>query len=180
MYEADSPHLSPEVWTYIQDNNLPVLGICYGMQELAHHFGGKVEPSSQREFGRATVEINEENRFLADLLFLGVHQSQMWMSHGDKVVSLPPGFTKIAHTENSEYAAVAHIDGRIFGLQFHPEVTHSLQGKDILRNFVVTVCKAPQDWDMTTIADRFIAEVCGDCLSPLRCTLIGLRSISLG
>jgi len=129
------------------------------MQEISHVFGGKVEPSSQREFGRATISITEENHDAAELLFRGVEQSQVWMSHGDKVTSLPTGFVKIAHSENSEHAAIANIDLRMFGLQFHPEVTHSLQGAAILRNFCVGVCAAPCDWDMHNIADEFIREV---------------------
>ena len=109
VYDENSPHLQPEVWNYIRDKNIPLLGICYGMQEIAHHFGGAVEASSEREFGRATIEINEENKDAADMLFHGVHQSQMWMSHGDKVVKLPPGFVKIAHTENSEHAGPVNM-----------------------------------------------------------------------
>lgn len=129
------------------------------MQEIAHVFGGKVEPSPQREFGRATISITEENFDAAELLFRGVEQSQVWMSHGDKVTAMPTGFVKIAHSENSEHAAIANTDLRMFGLQFHPEVTHSLHGTAILRNFCVGVCGAPCDWDMKNIADEFIAEV---------------------
>ena len=95
------------------------------------------------------------------MIFRGVDDAQMWMSHGDKVTKLPDHFVNIARTENSENAAIACVDGsrKIFGLQFHPEVTHSLQGKEILRNFVVGVCQAPTDWIMKDIAKEFIAEV---------------------
>jgi len=86
------------------EKSIPVLGICYGMQELAFKFGGEVAPSKEREFGRATLDITQENAEAASLLFEGVEQSQMWMSHGDKVVRLPDGFVNIAHTENSENA----------------------------------------------------------------------------
>lgn len=159
VYEADSPHVHQSVWDLIQEKSIPVLGICYGMQELAFKFGGEVAPSKDREFGRATLDITQENADVASLLFEGVEHSQMWMSHGDKVVKLPDGFVNIAHTENSENAAVANFSKRMFGLQFHPEVTHSLHGKEILKNFCTKVCSAPQDWDMSNIAEVFIREV---------------------
>ena len=159
VYDPASPHVDPSVWELIENNKIPVLGICYGMQEIAHHFGGEVQPSSEREFGRALIDMTEENLEAAELLFNGVNHSQMWMSHGDKVTRLPTGFLKIAHTTNSEHAAVADPIRKIFGLQFHPEVTHSIGGKEILRNFVQGVCNAPTDWNMKSIAEDFIKEV---------------------
>ena len=159
VYDPESPHVSPEVWQLISERNLPVLGICYGMQEIAHTFGGAVAPSSEREFGRALVEITKEHAQEAAMLFKDVGEGQMWMSHGDKVTQMPDGFVMIAHTENSEHAAIANVEKRIFGLQFHPEVTHSLKGKDILRNFSVDICQAPTDWNMTDIAEQFIEDV---------------------
>ena len=159
VYDAASPHVSKGVWDMIAAKSLPVLGICYGMQEIAHTFGGEVSPSTEREFGRAIVEITSAHADEAALLFAGVDEAQMWMSHGDKVTKMPPGFVMVAHTENSEHAAIANADKRIFGLQFHPEVTHSLKGKEILNNFVVNICGAPTDWNMTDIAEEFIKDV---------------------
>jgi GMP synthase (glutamine-hydrolysing) len=159
VYDPESPHVHASVWEFITQNNLPVLGICYGMQELAHVFGGRVEPSSSREFGRANLQTVPENASAAELLFAGVEKSQMWMSHGDKVTQMPTGFVSIATTENSSFAAIADPVRRFFGLQFHPEVTHSLHGKEILKNFVSRVCHAPGDWNMKAIADEFINEV---------------------
>jgi GMP synthase (glutamine-hydrolysing) len=159
VYDVGSPHVDPSVWKMIEEHNIPVLGICYGMQELAFHFGGEVMPSAEREYGRALIDMTEENLTAAELLFKGVNHSQMWMSHGDKVTRMPEGFLKIAHTSNSEHAAIANPARRMFGLQFHPEVTHSLGGKEILRNFVVGVCGAPTDWNMKDIAEEFIKEV---------------------
>ena len=102
VYDKSSPHVSPDVWAYIQEMQLPVLGICYGMQEIAHTFGGEVSPSVEREYGRAEIfKVND------DPLIEGVDHSQMWMSHGDKVTRMPKGFTTIATTSNSEYAAIA-------------------------------------------------------------------------
>mmetsp|Transcript_29525 Transcript_29525/g.29902 ORF Transcript_29525/g.29902 Transcript_29525/m.29902 type:complete len:534 (-) Transcript_29525:176-1777(-) len=159
VYDPESPHVKSAVWVGIREKNLPVLGICYGMQEISHTFGGKVEASTEREFGRATIDITQENYAAAELLFKGVEHTQVWMSHGDKVTLTPTGFVKIAHSENSEHAAIANVETRMFGLQFHPEVTHSPQGKVILSNFCEGVCGAVCDWDMRNISDQFIQEV---------------------
>jgi GMP synthase (glutamine-hydrolysing) len=159
VYDPASPHVHPSVWQMIEEKGIPVLGICYGMQEISHHFGGEVSPSTEREYGRAMIDLTEENADAASLIFEGVNHAQMWMSHGDKVTRMPEGFFKIAHTSNSEHAAIADPVRRIFGLQFHPEVTHSMRGKEILKNFVVGVCAAPTDWNMKDIAETFITEV---------------------
>jgi GMP synthase (glutamine-hydrolysing) len=159
VYDPASPHVDPTVWALIKEKSIPVLGICYGMQEIAHTFGGKVSPSLEREFGRAMINKTEEHAAAADLLFKGVEHTQMWMSHGDKVTAMPTGFVKIAHSDNSEHAAIANVEQKMFGLQFHPEVTHSVHGKELLGNFVIGVCKAPTDWNMKDIADEFIQEV---------------------
>jgi GMP synthase (glutamine-hydrolysing) len=158
VYDPDSPHVGEDVWKLIDELKIPVLGICYGMQEIAHTFGGVVAPSAEREFGHAIVHT-EEHIQEAQLLFKNVDQAQMWMSHGDKVTKLPDDFVVIAHTENSEHAAIAHTKKKIYGLQFHPEVTHSIAGEEILKNFAVTMCCAHTDWNMHDIAQEFITEV---------------------
>lgn len=159
VYDIDSPHVDSSVWELIERLNLPVLGICYGMQEISHHFGGKVVPSTEREYGRAMVCKAVEHTVESELLFAGVSDCHMWMSHGDRVTTLPEGFVKIARSDNCEYAAIANVRKSIFGLQFHPEVTHSEGGKQVLHNFLVGLCKAPEDWDMKSISDEFINEV---------------------
>ena len=159
VYDEGSPHVHASVWQLIEERKLPVLGICYGMQEIAHVFGGQVSPSAEREFGRALIEKTAGSAEAGDILLQGVTDAQMWMSHGDKVTKMPTGFIKVAHTSNSEHAAIANPSKNIFGLQFHPEVTHSVQGLTVLKNFVVGVCNAPQDWNMRSIADEFVAEV---------------------
>lgn len=159
VYDPESPHVSPSVWEFIASRSLPVLGICYGMQEIAHTFGGTVAPSSEREFGRAEINVTEAHREVAQLLFHGVSSSTMWMSHGDKVTRMPTGFVKIAHTSNSEHAAIANAERRMFGLQFHPEVTHSEHGTAVIKNFVLGVCGATADWSMADIASEFIEQV---------------------
>lgn len=159
VYEEGSPHVDASVWKLIADKKLPVLGICYGMQELAHHFGGEVSPSTEREYGRAMLSLSTEHDEAAKLLFNGVENLQMWMSHGDKVTKVPTGFINIAGTSNSGNAAIADPVNKMFGIQFHPEVTHSIHGKAVLGNFVVNVCGAPTDWCMKDIAADFIREV---------------------
>lgn len=154
VYDPSSPHVSPDVWKFIEEKKLPVLGICYGMQEIAHTFGGEVAPSPEREFGRAEITIVND-----DPLVELVDHSQMWMSHGDKVTKMPDGFVKIAITANSEHAAIANPAKKMYGLQFHPEVTHSINGTQLLKNFVVNICGAPTDWNMKDIATEFIKEV---------------------
>ena len=164
VYDTESPHVQPSVWDLIAKHNIPVLGICYGMQEIACTFGGEVSSSSEREFGRAMVRrtATQEQDGSSNTLLSGIDSStgvQMWMSHGDKVTKMPAGFIKIAHTDNSEHAAIAWPEKNIFGLQFHPEVTHSIGGKTILGNFVLSICKAPADWNMRAIGEEFVQNV---------------------
>ena len=159
VYDEDSPHVAAGVWALIKEKSIPVLGICYGMQEIAHVFGGEVLPSSEREFGRAFITKVSGNSDLVDSLLKGVENSQMWMSHGDKVTKLPTGFETLAYTSNSENAAIGNGTSKMYGIQFHPEVTHSVQGIEILRNFVVGTCKMAADWNMRDIAEEFIKEV---------------------
>lgn len=106
VYEIDSPHVKEEVWEYINEMKIPVLGICYGMQEITYKFGGIVSPSTEREFGRAFIDKVDDPSVveLANLIMEGVEHSQMWMSHGDKVTKMPDGFVRIATTSNSEFA----------------------------------------------------------------------------
>jgi GMP synthase (glutamine-hydrolysing) len=107
VYEEGSPHVDSSVWELIKAKNIPVLGICYGMQEIAHHYGGKVSPSTEREYGRAMINISQTNKEISELLFNNVENLQMWMSHGDKVTDMPQNFYNIATTANSPNAAIA-------------------------------------------------------------------------
>lgn len=165
VYESASPHVNPKVWAWIEEKQIPILGICYGMQEITSHYGGIVAPSDKREYGMSKVKkVGQHGAALGDL-FYGIDDADgenvMWMSHGDKVDRLPDGFVNIACTDNSPHAAIAGPREKfpIYGLQFHPEVTHSKRGKDILRNFCVHICHAPTDWNMKDIASTFIQEV---------------------
>ncbi|MBL8386337.1 MAG: glutamine-hydrolyzing GMP synthase [Burkholderiales bacterium] len=131
---------------------VPVLGICYGMQTMAQQLGGKVEAGAKREFGYAEVRARGHTRLLKDIADFTTPEDhgmlRVWMSHGDKVTALPPGFKLMASTESCPIAGMADEDRRFYGVQFHPEVTHTPRGEDILRRFVVDICGARPDWNM--------------------------------
>ena len=136
--------------------HVPVLGICYGAQYLVHSNGGEVEPSSTREYGRAILTVGAPG----SPLFVGVSaQSQVWMSHGDTIVKMPAGFRLLASTETVPNAAFK-IDGEeTYGIQFHPEVYHSVEGSKILHNFVVGICGCRQDWTPVSFIESAVADI---------------------
>jgi GMP synthase (glutamine-hydrolysing) len=146
VYQEGAP-LAP---LNIYESHLPILGICYGMQVLAHQFGGQVSPGTKREYGQAILHVTEEDSPLFDGL---PHSLSVWMSHGDEIVELPPDFNALAYTENSPNAVIGNGKG-IFGLQFHPEVVHTPQGKNIIQNFLYRVCGCQGAWT----AGNFINE----------------------
>jgi GMP synthase (glutamine-hydrolysing) len=157
VYEEGAPHVSQGVWDLIRDRCIPVLGICYGMQELAHAFGGTVEAGLKHEYGKA---VARRVPGCTSDLFAGLDETfQVWMSHGDKLRAVPAGFKPVAATDNAEYVAIENLHDRMWGLQFHPEVTHTPHGKMILKNFCVRMCGAKQDWVMTDYAAEFIDHV---------------------
>ncbi len=134
----------------------PILGICYGAQLMAHTFGGKVEPEGTREYGRANLEFMEEgNPLLKDF----TPNSQVWMSHGDTITKLPEGFRVIASTSTVKYAAYAANDEKIWGVQYHPEVFHSIDGTQLLKNFVVDICGGKQDWSPAMFVETTVKEL---------------------
>ncbi|MBP5716236.1 MAG: glutamine-hydrolyzing GMP synthase, partial [Bacteroidales bacterium] len=135
---------------------VPVLGICYGAQFISYANGGKVEKADSREYGRANLAfINKENR-----LFKGFDDnSQVWMSHGDTITAIPEGFECIASTSNVKFAAYASTKQPIWAVQFHPEVFHSVQGTQLLKNFVVDICGSKQDWSAASFVDTTVAEL---------------------
>ena len=131
----------------------PILGICYGAQFMAQHYGGNVKASGSREYGRARLQDYEQD----NPLFRGFHEgSQVWMSHGDTITALPDGFRVIASTEKVRYAAYQAEDGTLYGVQFHPEVFHSEQGRLLLRNFVVDICGSRQDWSPSSFVESSV------------------------
>jgi GMP synthase (glutamine-hydrolysing) len=129
----DSPGVDPVIFNW----GLPVLGICYGMQLMAHVLGGKVAPSLDREYGRSELYFQGETPLWERVTENG--KLTVWMSHGDHVLEVPPGFTVTAKTQNIEIAAMANVEKRMYALQFHPEVAHTEQGDEILRNFLFHV-----------------------------------------
>jgi GMP synthase (glutamine-hydrolysing) len=148
VYDKDAPHPDPEIFSL----GIPVLGICYGMQLMAHHLGGQVEFSPRREYGAATLHVLDGSK-----LFQGLGpQLDIWNSHGDKVTALPTGFHAAARTENSPFAAIENSERNLYAVQFHPEVVHTPRGKEILQNFVYHICHCAMDWTMGS----FIEEAC--------------------
>jgi GMP synthase (glutamine-hydrolysing) len=150
VYDPDAP-LAP---AFIYESGLPVLGICYGMQLLAHQLGGRVAPGLRREYGPATIQVSEPSPLFESL----DGELAVWMSHGDQVTELPPGFRSIARSGNSPYAAIADGRGR-FGLQFHPEVVHTPQGKEMLANFLFRVCGLTGGWTPRSILESAVDQV---------------------
>ncbi len=150
VYDEHSPRCDPRVFS----GELPVLGICYGLQLLTHELGGKVERFHKKEFGHARLLVDDTS----SPLFHGLpHELQAWMSHGDAVAALPPGFHPIAHTANSPLAAIGN--GRMVAIQFHPEVVHTPEGTQILKNFLFEYCGVHGTWTAGSIAQEAIARV---------------------
>jgi len=139
------------------DLGIPVLGICYGMQLLTHVLGGQVAKSTKREYGRADLNIHKNEGLFSAIGAGG--KATVWMSHGDRIEKMPDGFHAIAHTGNSPTAAMADEQRKFYGVQFHPEVVHTPQGVQILRNFVYTICGCQPSWTMASFVDYSIGEI---------------------
>ncbi len=151
VYQKDSPKPDPKIF----DLNLPILGICYGMQLITHFFGGRVVRADRHEYGRAKLHVIE-----TDGLFEGLPESfTVWMSHADKVLELPKGFKAIAKTQNAPFAAIKSSDSKIFGVQFHPEVKHTQFGKKILENFALRVCQCEPTWNMEDFIEFEVQKI---------------------
>jgi GMP synthase (glutamine-hydrolysing) len=136
-------------------NGTPLLGVCYGAQLIAHELGGKVSPSNKREYGRAHLHAVAQSPLLAQV----PDKAQVWMSHSDTITALPPGFTVTANTESIPVAAFQSQSSAVFGVQFHPEVAHTPQGLQLLRNFVIDICKAKPDWTPAGFVESTVAEL---------------------
>ncbi|RDW95012.1 hypothetical protein BP5796_00775 [Coleophoma crateriformis] len=156
VYEDGAPHVDPAYF----ELGVPILGICYGMQEIAYRSNAtNVIAGTAREYGHADLQAKKVDGFV-DRLFEGLEGNmKVWMSHGDKLAKLPEDFHVIASTQNSEYAAIAHQTKDIYCLQFHPEVTHTINGVQLLKNFAVGICKAQQNWTMAKFVDQEIARI---------------------
>jgi GMP synthase (glutamine-hydrolysing) len=153
--ESVTQSFTPRIPQIVFDLDIPLLGICYGMQTLAEQMGGQVISSSQKEFGHAELNIQTESK-----IFDGIGDKlNVWMSHGDQVQDLPDNFKLIASTTSAPIAAMQHENKDIFALQFHPEVTHTNDGHVILNNFIFNVCSAKQDWQMDDLINQRIQEI---------------------
>ncbi|MFC1910672.1 glutamine-hydrolyzing GMP synthase [Chloroflexota bacterium] len=153
VYETGSP-LAP---AYIYESHLPVLGICYGMQAITHQLGGRVAHGTKNEYGYAVLHLNTPD----SPLFAGLPQSTptVWMSHADRIEQTPPGFTAMAYTENSPIAVMGSDETKIYGLQFHPEVAHTPEGKTLLNNFIYKICGCKGNWTMGNFIEESIAKI---------------------
>lgn len=150
VYEKGAPTIDKKIF----ELGLPILGICYGEQLICHLLGGKVGKSFEREFGKAEIKIISDSP-----LFKSVKNKQVWMSHGDHISKIPASFKVIANTGNAPFAAIADEKKKIYGVQFHPEVLHSLDGKKIIENFVTNIAGCKPDWSMKNFKKDEIAEI---------------------
>ena len=149
IYQKDSPKIPDWIFRL----KLPILGICYGMQALSFQLGGKVSESSKREYGYSAITVSKKHNILKDLS----NDIPVWMSHGDKIINLPPGFKSYAFSENSQNAVIAN-DSNYIGIQFHPEVTHTPQGKLIIDNFI-SICECPKNWIPKSVVEHSIKNI---------------------
>lgn len=158
VYAPDAPHVDPAVF----DLDVPILGICYGLQEIAWTHGQNVSAGEKREYGRAQLQLEPHTSMSphVDELFKGLGQDfEVWMSHGDKLSKLPEQFVTIAKTANAPFAGIAHTEKQYYGIQFHPEVTHTPKGTILIKNFAVNICKAGANWTMEAFVDKEIARI---------------------
>jgi GMP synthase (glutamine-hydrolysing) len=151
VYEDGAPSAAPALF----ELGVPVLGICYGMQVMAHELGGGVEGSSHREYGRAEISVVAPGKLFAGL---GAEET-VWMSHGDRIQGLPAGFRLTATTENAPVVAFEDEARGLYGIQFHPEVSHTVSGAELLRNFLFGICGARGDWRMASYAEEAVATI---------------------
>lgn len=163
VYEENAPFIQD----FIFKSGLPILGICYGMQALTHALGGQVDPSAQREYGQADIShvvsgldtLADPARYSTSAYSLFSSLSQVWMSHGDRINKLPEGFTVLASSKNSPFAAMGDVKRKYFGVQFHPEVRHTPNGEQLLKHFVVDVCGVEPSWTPDSIIEESIARI---------------------
>jgi GMP synthase (glutamine-hydrolysing) len=151
VYDDDAPRADAALWS----GRIPVLGICYGLQLMAHELGGEVVPATKREYGPATVSVAD-----ADGLFAGIEGDQpVWMSHGDSIARPPDGFRPTARTDSTPFAGLADPSRGLYGIQFHPEVVHTPRGRDVLRNFVLGIAGMKPDWTASNLIETTVAAV---------------------
>ncbi|MDQ6847486.1 MAG: glutamine-hydrolyzing GMP synthase [Candidatus Dormibacteraeota bacterium] len=150
VYDEGAPLADPALY----ELDLPILGVCYGMQLLAHQLGGTVKAAARREYGHASISIDERDGIFERL----PSEIDVWMSHGDVITDIPPGFHSVAHSMNSSHAAISGPQGR-YGIQFHPEVVHTPLGREILRNFLIDVCGCAGTWEPSSFIEMAVSDI---------------------
>ena len=153
VYAKTAPHPDPDIFKL----GVPVLGICYGVQLMGHFLGGRVAHSKAREYGHGHLTVRKPGKLFAGL----PRKLRIWNSHGDKLIKLPPGFVATAVSDNSPYSGIEDTKRRFYGIQFHPEVFHTERGVDMIRNFLVKVCGARQDWTTKDFIAHAVADIRG-------------------
>lgn len=151
VYAEDAPKIDPEIYNI----GVPILGICYGMQLMAHDLGGKVERAAKREYGKSDVDFVAGSKLAKDL----DAKQTVWMSHGDHVSTLPQGFVLDASTESAPIAGFANEERQMYGVQFHPEVRHSVHGNELISNFIYGVCGAEGNWSMESFIEDAVQDI---------------------
>ncbi|HEY8347079.1 MAG TPA: glutamine-hydrolyzing GMP synthase [Symbiobacteriaceae bacterium] len=152
VYGEGAPKCDPEIFRL----GIPILGICYGMQLLSKELGGDVRPAAKREYGKAILQVKEPNH----PLLAGLDpETQVWMSHGDVVVAPPPGFRIIGSTANTATAAIGDDERKLYGVQFHPEVVHTLQGKELIANYLFRICGCKGDWTTASFIEEQVRQI---------------------
>jgi GMP synthase (glutamine-hydrolysing) len=169
VYEEGSPQLSDEFYTYISEEKIPVLGICYGLHLLIHQLGGKIEAHDSKEYGKTKLNIIN-SKILLDSLEKG---EVVWMSHGDQVKEMPDGFEILAETETCPIAAYGNTEKQIYGVQFHPEVVHTAKGNQVLDNFISKIAQAKRKWKLEDWIERKIEEI-KNKIGPENRVILGL------
>ncbi|KAL9713942.1 GMP synthase (glutamine-hydrolyzing) [Leucoagaricus gongylophorus] len=162
VYDKDAPHVDPAVF----EAGVPILGICYGLQEIAWNLGGQITRCDHREYGSAKMKMNKVGgEGSLNTLFQGLgDEMQVWMSHGDQLSEPPKDFHVIGYTQSAPYAALAHNSKPFYGIQFHPEVTHSPQGKEVIGSFILNICQCRPHWTMEEFISKEIVrirDICG-------------------
>ncbi len=151
VYDDGAPQINSEIF----ELGIPILGVCYGLQLIANNFSGKVEPADDREYGKANIEINSDTKILSDVK----NNSVVWMSHGDLITKIPEGFKVNATTDNTPICVLSDEERKIYGLQFHPEVAHTEEGKTIINNFLFNICNITADWTASNFISNSIEKI---------------------
>jgi len=151
VYAENAPQVDPRIF----ELGIPIFGICYGMQLIAHLLGGQVERAGKREYGKAMVDVVADQP-----IFRGMQQRQQcWMSHGDFVAGMPEGFLACAYTEDTPYAAFSNAERKLYGVQFHPEVRHTTSGMEVLKNFLFNICGCKGEWTMGSFIEEQVEKL---------------------